>query len=384
MSSQSVVVIGAGVFGAWTALRLREAGCQVTLLDAYGPGNSRSSSGGETRIIRMSYGPDELYARWSVRSLHLWQEFERRRGHRLFHGTGVLWLAKQGDQYTAAGADTLDRLQSPIQRLSNIELQRRYPQFELSDIVWGFLEPNSGCLMARRAVQAVVEGGVAEGVVYRQLAVLQPPNGPGRRLESLHTAAGETISADMFIFACGPWLPKLFPDVIGPLMFPTRQEVFFFGIPAGDTRFAAPAMPIWLCLSDGVYGFPDIDTRGVKVAIDGHGSRFDPDTGSRVPSIERQSATQAALAHRIPMLADAPVVEARVCQYENTWNGDFLIDRHPNWENVWFCGGGSGHGFKHGPMVGEYISGQILGATDAPEPRFSLASKQPAQQRGVF
>ena len=379
-----VIVVGAGVFGAWTALRLRQTGRSVLLLDAHGPGNNRASSGGETRIIRICYGPDELYAVSSLASLERWKDFAARCREPLFVETGMLWLAKtdSDDDYTAQGFEVVSRLNVRAERFTQAELQRRYPQIALDDVAWGFFEPESGALMARRCVQAVVADFVRSGGTYRELAVALPDEN-GQSMDAIRTLAGDEFAAEQFVFACGPWLPQMFPWAMGQRMFITRQEVFFFGVPAGETRFSPPQLPIWLCHGDACYGFPALDGRGFKVAIDRHGPAFDPESGSRTPSTEAEREARNYVARRFPALADAPVVESRVCQYENTWNGDFVIDRHPQWPNVWICGGGSGHGFKHGPMVGEYTAGLVLG-TARPEPRFALASKQTRQQRGIY
>ena len=147
--------------------------------------------------------------------------------------------------------------------------------------------------------------------------------------------------------------------------------------------FWPSAMPAWMDFNDLVYGLPNLDGRGFKLAIDAHGPEFDPDTGERVVSQSGLTAAREYLAQGIPALADAPVLETRVCQYENTSNGDFLIDRHPEFENIWIVGGGSGHGFKHEPVVGEYVTAMING-TGTPEPRFSLATKQKVQHRQVY
>ena len=178
-------------------------------------------------------------------------------------------------------------------------------------------------------------------------------------------------------------MTKLFPEILGQRIFPTRQEVFFFGAPAGDARFAPPALPTWLFQEDEIYGMPDLESRGLKIAVDRHGERVDPDTQSRLASAKGAEQARRFVEQRFPALRGAPIVETRVCQYENTWNGDFLIDRHPGIENVWFVGGGSGHGFKHGPAVGQYVAERILGG-GAEEKRFSLESKQTVQQRAVF
>ena len=239
--------------------------------------------------------------------------------------------------------------------------------------------------MARQAVQAVVESFVKLGGVYHQTRVMQP-RGNGR-LGSLETANGDQIHADAFVFACGPWLGKVFPEILGDRIFVTRQEVLFFGIPSGVTQFAPPAMPVWIDFSDnrGMYGFHDLDTRGFKVAFDLHGPLFDPDNEDRFVRKEKIEEARNYVAERFPALAHAPVVDSRVCQYENTSNGDFLIDRHPGFDNVWLVGGGSGHGFKHGPAVGEYTAARVTGAiAPAVEPRFSLASKSKEQKRSVY
>lgn len=358
------------MFGAWTAYWLRRAGAEVLLVDAYGPGNTRASSGGESRMIRLGYGPDEIYTRWAQRSLVLWKELFDDAGPPtvpLFQNTGILWLAREQDAYCEAVLSMLQRVGARFEKLDRDELVHRFPQIDPGKTMWAILEPDSGVLLARRAVQAVAARAREIGVDYVQARV----------------TTNSQINAERLVFACGPWLPKLFPELLGELIHVTRQEVIFFGVPAGDERFAPPAMPAWIDFNDLVYALPNLDNRGFKLAIDEHGPEFDPDTGERVVSSEGLTAARSYLAKRIPSLAGAPVLETRVCQYENTSNGDFLIDRHPEFENIWIVGGGSGHGFKHGPAVGEYVTAMING-TGTPEPRFSLATKQKVQQRQVY
>jgi len=385
------IVVGAGSFGAWTALELRRRGRRVALVEAYGPAHSRASSGGESRIIRMGYGPNEIYTYWSMRALDLWQELFARTGRPLFHGTGVLWLGRSPDvdPYNSASLAAFELLGVPHQTLSRQELARAYPQVFLDDDVsWGLMETRSGVLLARRAVAAVVERAIREGVQYLQ-AVVVPPSldaSVNGRLQAVETAGGPPIRVGgdgVIIFACGPWLGKLFPDLLGERIFISRQEIFFFAPPPGDSRFAPPALPAWIDLAHEAYGMPDLESRGVKAALDRHGPSFDPDSGDRLPSRQGLDDTRRYLECRFPAMRDAPVVEARVCQYENTSGGDFLLDRHPAFENVWLAGGGSGHGFKHGPAVGEYLTTRILGAAPA-EMRFSLKTKLAVQRRAIF
>jgi monomeric sarcosine oxidase len=386
-----VVVVGAGCFGAWTAYRLALSGRTVTLLDAYGPANSRASSGGETRVIRMGYGAEEIYTRWSWRSLELWKALSERAGEALFHETGVLWMAREQDELTASTLATLERVGVPHERLSRGQLESRWPQIDsaaagpesFETITWAIHEPLSGVLMARRAVNAVVREAVREGARYAAAAV-KPPAGTGGRLDTVTTQSGETIGAAAFVFACGPWLPTLFPDLLADRIVATRQEILYFGPPPGDGRFAPPALPAWIDFGDEMYGIPDIEGRGFKISLDRHGPLFEPDTGDRVAG-QTIDAVRAYLARRFPALRDAPLVGAEVCQYENTSNGDFLIDRHPAFENVWLVGGGSGHGFKHGPAVGEHVARLMdEGAPGANDARFSLATKEKIQRRRVY
>ncbi len=380
--SYDIAVIGAGVFGVWTAHQLSLNGAAVLLLDAYGPGNSRASSGGESRIFRLGYGPDEIYSRSAQRSFVLWQQLFETLDQTLFEPTGVLWLAREHDPYCEATLTTLQPINAKYETLDHDELVRRFPQLNLAPVAWGILEPDAGVLLARRAVQAVAAKARARGVEYREDAIASPQAVHGR-VKSIQTTSGKEIVADRFVFACGPWLPKLFPELLGDLIHVSRQEVFFFGVPPGDSMFRRGALPTWIDFNDLVYGMPNLDGRGLKVAIDAHGPEFDPDTGERVVSTSGLRAVREYLAERLPRLVDAPVTETRVCQYENTSNGDFLIDRHPEFENVWIVGGGSGHGFKHGPTVGEYVAGLISGKGTL-EPRFSLTAKQKVKERKVF
>lgn len=376
-----VVVIGAGVFGAWTAWHLAKRKLRVLLVEAHGPAHARASSGGETRIIRMSYGADEIYTRWSQRSLAQWKKLFAAGGDTLFHQTGVLWLAGEDDERLRESMAALKRCGIKHEKMERTALQKCYPQVNFDAVERGLLEPESGVLMARRAVACVVRDAAKQGVGL-EIAQIVPPHAK-KKLESIEAAGGKRISAGQFVFACGPWLGKVFPELLGPRIFPTRQEVFFFGTPPGDARFSPPALPTWLFHMDEVYGMPDIESRGLKVALDTHGMRIDPDTQSRMASWEITDWARRYVARRFPALKDAPIVETRVCQYENTSNGDFLIDRHPELNNVWLAGGGSGHGFKHGPAFGEYTAALICGRGKV-EARFSLASKETVQQRAVY
>jgi sarcosine oxidase len=367
-----VGVIGAGAFGGWTALYLLRRGARVTLLDAWGPGNSRSSSGGESRIIRGTYGANQPYTKMSVRALQLWKEHEERWRIRLLHRIGVLWMAAtEEDAFERSSLASLREAGVSYKELSVPEMSKRWPQIHFEGVRWGIYEPKGGFLRARLACQKVAEGFVAEGGEFRETAVL-PTGLEDSCQDGLRLSDGSKLVADKYVFACGPWLGTLFPQTIGTLIRATRQEIFFFGPPAGEERFSARNLPVWADHRERfVYGMPASDGRGFKVADDTRGPEFDPTSGDRNVSAEGLKVAREYLGFRFPGMKDAPLIEARVCQYENTPDEHFIIDRHPESENVWILGGGSGHGFKHGPALGEMMAGLVMEEKD-PDPLFRL------------
>jgi glycine/D-amino acid oxidase-like deaminating enzyme len=367
-----IVVVGAGAFGGWTALHLQRAGAHVTLVDAWGPGHSRASSGGETRVIRFAYR-SRIYVDMAVRSAVLWRDASESWRQPLFTPSGVLFLYQEGP-----GSAFIDEARGHVEhagidheRLSVDELGIRYPQIDLEDIAGGLYEPGAGYLLARRACQAVLDAFVREGGAYR-IAAVRPGTLSGDAMGPVSLSDGERLAADQYVFACGPWLGALFPDVLGTVLTVSRQEVFYFGYPEGDRRYAAPNLPVWADFGERIwYGIPGAERRGFKIADDTRGPPLDPTDADRTASQAGTSSARAYIARRFPGLRGAPVIESRVCQYTNTRDGDFIIDRHPAASNVWIAGGGSGHGFKHGPALGEMLAGQILGLRDR-EPAFGL------------
>jgi monomeric sarcosine oxidase len=365
-SKPHIAVVGAGAFGGWTALYLLRRGARVTLLDAWGPGNVRSSSGGDTRVMRGTYGRDLQYTRMAAHAMQLWEEHDKRWNCRLFHQTGVLWMATANDdEYERASLSLLGEAGVRFEELSAAEMARRWPQINFEDVRWGIYEPDGGFLCARNACRAVVKGFVAEGGQYRQTAVL-PCEAEFEYCEGLKLSDGSKLVADQYAFACGPWLGGLFPETIGDLIQATKQDVFFFGAPAGDDRFSEARLPVWADHRDRfIYGIPAGDGRSFKLADDTRGPDFDPSSGERTVSAETLKIVREYLGFRFPAMKDAPLVETQVCQYENTPDNHFIIDRHPEAENVWIVGGGSGHGFKHGPAIGEMVAESVIGGQDA-------------------
>lgn len=365
-----VVVVGAGAFGGWTALFLRRRGYDVTLIDAWGPGNSRASSGGDTRVIRGMYGPDRIYTEWVVRSFEIWHEESKRWAQDLYHPTGALWMFRGDDGYARSSLPYLRDVGLKVETPSLAEAARRWPNISFNGIQAVYYEQTAGYLRARDACRAVAHALVEEGGEM-VLAHARPRKALGR-LEAVALSSGGELRADHFVFACGPWLGGLFPEAIGRGIRPTRQEVFYFGAPESPSPWQEGPMPTWIDFGERIfYGVPGNLYRGFKVADDTHGADVDPTTQERAPSREGLQRARQQLRERFPGLAEAPLLEARVCQYENTPDGHYVIDRHPEHENVWVVGGGSGHGFKLGPAVGQHVAALVAGDAE-PLPRFAL------------
>ncbi len=371
-SKPHIAVIGAGAFGGWTALYLLRAGARVTLLDAWGPGNSRASSGGETRVIRGAYGPDQPYTKLAARALDLWKQHEAQWKQKFLFPIGVLWMVEGDGGFERGSLPLLKDAGIPFQELAASELKRRWPQISFENVEWAIHEPQSGYLLARASAQAVVERFVAEGGEYRQEEVTAHDLESGQ-WKALKLSDGGTLAPDQYIFACGPWLGKLFPQTVDPHFVSTRQDVLFFGTPAGDPRYDEEHLPVWADHSDHfMYGIPGNHGRGFKLGDDTRGPEFDPTSGQRLVSNENLVEARRYLAYRFPGMKDAPLIETRVCQYEDTSDHNFIVDRHPRNAKVWIVGGGSGHGFKHGPALGEMVAKLVLKDGTA-DPLYRLA-----------
>jgi glycine/D-amino acid oxidase-like deaminating enzyme len=365
--------VGAGAFGGWTAFYLRRLGASVRLIDAYGPGNSRATSGDETRGVRSSYGDrgafDELWTRWANQAIDQWTAFDAEWGRqmkvRLFFNTGDIIFRSQPEPFTTRNQELWKKLGIPFQVLKLEDVARDFPVINFTDATVAVHEPRAGVVRARRACEVVAEA-------FRQMGgeVLMghatPGDRSGDRLQNVKTSGpAATLAADTFVFALGPWFPKAFPELMGSRIRTPMGHVHYFGTPPGDDRFTFPNLPSFNF--PGVTGWPALppDNRGFRVRLRGSAAT-DPDTSDRAFDRSEDALARAFLAERFPRLGQAPLLETRACHYEMSSTRNFIIDRFPGFSNVWVAGGGSAEGFKFGPVVGEYIAKRILGLEDDP------------------
>ena len=367
-----IVVVGAGAFGGWTALYLREMGFTVTLIDQYGPGNSRATSGGESRQIRAAYGEREIYTRWVLEAFGRWKARETEWGRKLFFETGQLSLTRGWTKELTDTRKVFDRLGVKYELLRHDELVRQYPQMSFESIDFAMYTPSTGVLKAREGCVAVAQAFEKKGgrLVTAKVTLGQRASGT---LQDIALSTGSRVAAQTFVFACGPWLPKLFPSTMAGKLQTPRRAVFFYGTPPGDERFTYPNFPTWSV--DDAYGFPSIEGKGFKVVPTFEPVIVDPDTQEHSLTAEELRKGREFAAKWFPALANQPLVDSKICQREDSIDEHFIVSQHPELSNVWLVGGGSGHGYKHGIMLGEYVARRVVGRDDHPELAATFALK---------
>ena len=363
-ANAEIVVVGAGAFGGWTALYLREMGYAVTLIDQYGPGNSRATSGGESRQIRAGYGEREIYTRWVLQAFDRWQAREAEWGRKLFFRTGQLSLASEWTKELTDTRKVFDKLGVKYEVVKPDDLRRRYPQMNTASVHVALYTPSTGVLKAREGCVAVAQAFEKKGGRF-VTAKVELGQHTGDRLQDVVLSTGQRVSAQTFVFACGPWLPKVFPSVLKNKLASPRRVVFFYGTPPGDERFTYPNFPTWSV--DNAYGFPSIEGKGFKVVPTFERVLVDPDTQEHTLTQDELRGGRAFVAKWFPALVGQPLVESKVCQREDSIDDHFIVDRHPELANVWMVGGGSGHGYKHGIMLGDYVANRVVGKDRSPE-----------------
>jgi sarcosine oxidase len=402
-SSADVVVIGAGVWGGWTALHLRQMGAKVTLVDAYGPANARATSGDETRGIRSSYGDrdaGELWVQWAREGMKRWKAFDAEWSEdvrqSLWHTTGDLIMRAEPEPFTTKTKEWWDKHKVPHEVLTADEVRYRWPVIAVDDITVVLSEPDAGVIRARRAAQTVVAAFESTGGKI-MIGRARPSKIVKGELKEIALDTGYTVSGDSFVFALGPWLGKMFPDILENRTRTPLGYVCYFATPPNDERFTYPNLPSWNF--PGVTGWAalPVDNRGFRVRGSARPTpvpgappppprpptvtppeQLDPDLSDRWADASKIEGPRRLLEQRFPLLKSAPILQTHSCHYELTSSRDFIVDRHPRMANVWLAGGGNAEGFKFGPVVGEYVAQRVLG--DDGDPAIAKRFRIPAKE----
>lgn len=381
-----VIVVGAGAFGGWTALNLQSQGTKVRLIDAWGPGNSRSTSGDELRGIRSSYGdrPGDQAAQWgswAKRAMAKWRDWDATWGRemkiQLYFTCGDLIMRATNDAFIRNNRTMWDKIGAKYDVLTKDEVKYRFPQFNVEDMEYFLYEPEAGMARARRSCEAVA-GVFKQFGGELQTARAWPTTQMAGKMPALQTSSGDLVSAGTYVFACGPWLRKVFPVLLGNRMRTPLGSVYYFGAPPGEYRMQYPNVPTYNY--PGSTGWPSApdDNIGFRVRAGGGAQGSDPDVTERVWDTAAMQRTRDFVNLRFPLLKDAPILKIHSCHYESGSGGNFIVDKHPDMDNVWIVGSGMAEGFKFGPVIGEYAANRIL--CQDKEPHLADAFRVPLQE----
>jgi glycine/D-amino acid oxidase-like deaminating enzyme len=359
----TAIVVGAGVFGASIAHRLAGDGWDVTLIERDEPGHDRASSGGESRLLRCVHGPDGWYVRSARRARTLWREVEEETGESLYEECGMAWFSRTETGWVADAQQVLHAEGIHAQRLDAAEAALLYPSLYADDLAFVLVEPEAGILRAAAAVKALTRAAQARGATLLRGTATPAPT---------HVDVdGRALEADAVVWACGPWLASLFPDVVS--IRATSQDVLFFAPPGHG--WTVGEVPGWVDYDGAFYGHGDLDGFGVKASPDTEGPPLDLD-GPRQVQPGSETRARDLLSARFPAFSSSSLRSSRACGYELTIDTQFIVAPHPERAGTWLVGGGSGHGFKHGPALAEHVAA-LLAGTAAPEARFALGARVP-------
>jgi sarcosine oxidase len=350
----TAIVVGAGVAGATSALALRRAGLEVTLIDAWEPGHAAAASAGEHRILRSSHGTDEFYTRLSREGRLSWLELGEQTGQELFVQCGAVMLAREGNtSWEDASQVTLARVGVPHFVAPAHELPVRLPVVDTRGLAYGLWETESGFVYAKRGTLAAVAQFQREGGSVRCGRVTtdrdEYPRLDGKRLE-----------ADVVVMAAGAWMSDLFPQTLRRMIDVVRQNVIMVAPPAGSTSYGHTAFPCWIDHGNNAYGIPAAGGYGFKAVIVWRQLHIDLERDDRIVDASSIARTRRYLSTRFPELADQPITQTAVGQIANTADTHFIIDHHPRHPSLVLVGGDSGHLLKHGPALGRYVADVAL------------------------
>lgn len=369
-----VIVAGLGAMGSAAAYHLARRGQRVLGLDAHPAGHTLGSSHGETRIIRMAYFEHPDYVPLLRRAYTLWERLEAEARRPLLRLTGGLFIGPpEGDMVAGSLRSARDH-GLPHELLDAAEIRRRFPVLEPRPHEAAVFEERAGVLFPERCIEACLDLATEAGATLRHAEPVVDWTAHNAEVR-VETGAGRYRAARLVLTA-GAWLGRLLDDLRLPLQ-PERIPLFWFEPAAQAAQFALGSMPIWIW-DDQAHGAffvtPHVDWPGVKIGKHHSRQACDPDRVDRAVSAADEQPVRAFLERCVPSLAGS-VLASRVCLYTNTPDEHFLIDRHPEFSNVVYAGGFSGHGFKFASVVGEILADLATTGTATPEADFLKAAR---------
>lgn len=360
-ATQSIVIVGAGVFGLTAALTLRQRGWRVTILDPGPVPTPAAASTDISKVVRMDYGADELWTELGRKSLERWPGWNRESGQPLFHNDGFLVLSRAPMQPGGFEFESFKLLTTQgenLEQLNSSSLAARFPAWASEHYPDGYLNPTGGWAESGKVVAWLAQKARREGVeVFEHCAFAQFLE-DGSRVVGVQAKDGREFRADLTLLATGAWTPTLLPE-LSDVMWATGQPVLHFRV-ANPAEWQAPRFPVWAADigRTGWYGFPALADGTLKVANHGPGRRVHPEAPREV-SPDDEPRFRAFLRDTFPSLADAPLIGTRLCLYCDTFDGNFWVDHHPQRPGLFVAAGDSGHAFKFAPVLGNLIADAV-------------------------
>lgn len=365
------IVLGAGGFGSGALYHLARRGVRALGLERFGIAHDRGSSHGRTRIIRKAYFEHVDYVPLLFRAFDGWQQLEHETGKQLYHEVGLLIVGPAAGPAVSGALLAAQRHDLRVERLSAAEAHRRFPAFQIPDELTAVVEHEAGYLAVEDCVIAHLEQAQQRGAVLKTQETVLDWNSDGATVR-VRTDKGE-YEAPRAIFTAGPWTSQLLSELNLPLRV-LRKLVFWHPVPAGTPTH--PGFFVETPRGD-FYGFPPADGL-LKIGEHTGGAEVeDPTAVDRTLQPGDHPPVAEFLREFLPQAAPEPV-DHSVCLYTITPDTHFIIDRHPEYPNVAFGAGFSGHGFKFTGVLGEALADLILdGRTDLPVDFLSLGRFAP-------
>ena len=359
----TIIVVGAGINGVTSAIELKKRGHRVVLVDPGPLPHPLAASTDISKAVRAAYGPDEIYTELAERCIALWKQWNVDFGTQLYHETGVLFVCErrmqQGD-FEYESCRVLEKSGHRVERFDEFTFHQRFPAFAEDRFKDGFFDPDAGYVESGRVVASLIDYAKSRGVELRERAKFKELDENDKRVAGIILEDRHRINGDAVVMATGAWTPYLLPSTkkflraTGHPVFHLKPKQPNFFLPARFPFFGADIS------TTGFYGFP-LNQGVVKIANHGAGREMSPDSSAREVTRADEKALRAFLRSTIPSLADAPIVDSRVCMYSDTNDGDFWIAPDPDRPNLTLATGDCGHGFKFAPVLGEIIADAVEG-----------------------